>query len=92
VFSFGGAHFYGSLGATDLDRHIVGIAATPDGKGYWLVGANGVVTAFGDAKFFGSLGATGTTRIVGIVADADVGYRLITAQGDAVAFGTTPTG
>jgi sugar lactone lactonase YvrE len=92
VFSFGGAQFYGSLGATDLDRHIVGIAATPDGKGYWLVGANGVVTAFGDAKFFGSLGATGTTRIVGIVADADVGYRLITAQGDAVAFGTTPTG
>jgi hypothetical protein len=89
VFSFGGARFYGSLGAIDLDRHIVGIAATPDGKGYWIVGANGAVTAFGDAKFFGSLPASSTTRIVGIVADADVGYRLITAQGNAIAFGTT---
>jgi hypothetical protein len=91
VFSFGGAHFYGSLGAVDLDRHIVGIAATPAGKGYWIVGANGTVTAFGDAKFFGSLTASSTTRIVGIVADANVGYRLITAQGNAVPFGTTPT-
>jgi Listeria-Bacteroides repeat domain (List_Bact_rpt) len=91
VFSFGGAHFYGSLGATDLDRHIVGIAATPDGKGYWLVGANGTVSAFGDAKSFGSLAASATTRIIGIVADADIGYRLITAEGNAVPFGTTPT-
>jgi hypothetical protein len=91
VFSFGGAHFYGSLGTIDLDRHIVGIAATPDGRGYWIVGANGAVTAFGDAKFFGSLSASSTTRIVGILADADVGYRLITAQGNAIAFGTTPT-
>ncbi len=91
VFSFGGARFYGSLGTIDLDRHIVGIAATPDGKGYWIVGANGAVTAFGDARFFGSLPASNTKRIVGIVADADVGYRLITAQGNAIAFGTTPT-
>jgi hypothetical protein len=91
VFSFGGAHFYGSLGAIDVDRHIVGIAATPTGKGYWLVGTNGVVSAFGDAKFFGSMPASATTRIVGIVADGNVGYRLITAQGKAVPFGTTPS-
>jgi hypothetical protein len=91
VFSFGGAHFYGSLGAINVNRHIVGIAATPDGKGYWLVGANGAVSAFGDAKSFGSLAASSITRIVGIVADGNVGYRLITAQGNAVAFGTTPT-
>ena len=32
---------------------IVGIAATPTGKGYWLVGADGGVFAFGDATFFG---------------------------------------
>jgi len=32
----------------------VGIAATPDGKGYWLGGIDGGVFTFGDAKFYGS--------------------------------------
>jgi hypothetical protein len=32
----------------------VGIAATPTGKGYWLVFADGGVFTFGDAQFFGS--------------------------------------
>ena len=91
VFNYGDAHFEGSLGATDVNKHIVGIAATPDGKGYWLVAANGAVFSFGDARFFGSLGATGKAHVVGIVADANVGYRLITAQGNAIAFGTTPS-
>jgi hypothetical protein len=49
------------------------------------------VTAFGDAKSFGSLPTNNTTVVVGIVADANIGYRLITAQGNAIAFGTTPT-
>jgi len=31
------------------------------------------------------------THVTGIIAGANVGYRLITAQGNAVAFGTTPT-
>ena len=35
--------------ATTLNAPIVGIAATPDGRGYWLVGADGGVFAFGDA-------------------------------------------
>ena len=30
------------------------MAATPDGKGYWLVGADGGVYNRGDAGFFGS--------------------------------------
>lgn len=34
---------------------IVGIAITPSGNGYLLVGADGGVFAFGDAKFLGSL-------------------------------------
>lgn len=34
---------------------IVGMAATPTGKGYWLVAADGGVFSFGDAAFFGSL-------------------------------------
>jgi hypothetical protein len=91
VFSFGDARFYGSLGGTALNKRIIGIATTPDGHGYWLVGADGGVFTFGDAKFYGSLGATGTTPITGIIADGNIGYRLITAQGDAVAFGTNPS-
>jgi hypothetical protein len=90
VFAFGDARFYGSLGAVDLNRHIVGITSTPTGKGYWLLGANGAVYAFGDARFYGSLGKNRATDIVGIVADANLGYRLITAQGYAIAFGAAP--
>ena len=33
---------------------IVGLAADPDGGGYWLVGSDGGVFGFGDAKFHGS--------------------------------------
>ena len=34
---------------------ITGVAATPDGGGYWLVGWDGGVYAYGDANFMGSL-------------------------------------
>jgi len=37
-----------------LNAPIVGIAATPDGHGYWLVAADGGVFTFGDAAFLGS--------------------------------------
>ena len=47
---------YGTL-TPPWPRSITGMAATPDGKGYWLVGADGGVFAFGDAAFYGSLGA-----------------------------------
>jgi hypothetical protein len=50
------APFYGSLPSLGIipDAPIVGISATPDGQGYWLVGADGGVFAFGDAIFHGS--------------------------------------
>ncbi len=90
MFSFGSASFNGSLGAVDLDRRVVGIGATPDGHGYWLVAAGGGVFSFGDAHFYGSLGATGSVAVMGIITNADAGYRLITRQGVAYAFGTNP--
>jgi len=31
------------------------MAATPDGRGYWLVASDGGIFAFGDAAFFGSM-------------------------------------
>ena len=48
--------FFGSLPGLGIVpvTPIVAIAATPDGDGYWLMGADGGVFAFGDARFFGS--------------------------------------
>jgi hypothetical protein len=35
------------------------MAATSDGKGYWLVASDGGVFTFGDAPFEGSAGSNG---------------------------------
>ena len=40
-----------------LNKPIVGMAATADGKGYWLVASDGGIFAYGDAAFYGSTGA-----------------------------------
>lgn len=50
----------GPMAADDPNRQnvnapIVGMAATPTGKGYWLVGADGGVFAFGDAVMLGNV-------------------------------------
>jgi hypothetical protein len=89
VFTFGDARFYGSLGDMKLHSPVVGMAATPDGGGYWLVAADGGVFTFGDARFYGSLGG-GSTPIVGIIANDDLGYRLVGPTGTTYAFGTNP--
>ena len=47
-----------SLQGQNLDAPIVGMAATPDGGGYWLVASDGGVFSFGNAAFHGSTGAT----------------------------------
>ena len=43
-------------------RRSSGMAATPDGGGYWLVARDGGVFTFGDARYFGSLGGTPAAR------------------------------
>ena len=48
-------------GAMHLNDPIVGMAATPDGKGYWLVASDGGIFTFGDAPFYGSTGAITST-------------------------------
>ena len=59
------------MGGQHLNAPIVGIAATPDGKGYWLVAADGGIFAFGDAQFYGSMGGQHLNApVVGIAADA----------------------
>ncbi len=86
VFTFGDAKFYGSEGGHHLNGPMVGIASTAGGRGYLLVAADGGVFTFGDARFHGSLGANGTIPIVGIIADSDTRYRLITRNGAARSF------
>ena len=38
---------------------IVGMAATPDGGGYWIVGQDGALYSYGDANYLGSLVGAG---------------------------------
>jgi hypothetical protein len=68
---------------------IVGMAATPDGGGYWEVAADGGVFAFGDAGFYGSMGGKPLNApVVGIAATRDGrGYWEAAADGGVFAFG-----
>jgi hypothetical protein len=65
----------------------VGIAASPDGSGYWEAAANGAVYAFGDAPYEG--GASSAQAVSGISA-LGAGYRLVAADGGIFDFGGAP--
>ena len=67
----------------------VGMVATPDGKGYWLVAADGGVFAYGDAGFHGSAGNLVLNRpIVGMAATpSGGGYWLVASDGGIFAYG-----
>ena len=57
----GDAGFYGSLGNIHLNQPIVGMAATPDGRGYWLVASDGGVFAVGEPASTGPWAASIST-------------------------------
>ncbi len=92
IFTFGDAPFYGSTGAIRLNQPIVGMAATPDGRGYWLVASDGGIFTFGDAPFYGSTGAIHLNQpIVGMAATPDGrGYWLVASDGGIFTFGDAP--
>jgi hypothetical protein len=99
ITSHGGAPTFGSpaLSGVHLTQPIIGMAATPDGQGYWLVASDGGIFAYGDAQFFGSTGAMHLNEpIVGMAATPDgQGYWLVASDGgiftygDAQFFGST---
>ena len=66
-----------------------GIVATPDGGGYWLVGADGGVFSYGDARFFGSMGGRHVNApVCGMARTTDGnGYWLVAYDGGVFAFG-----
>ncbi|MDI1464715.1 PIG-L family deacetylase [Catellatospora sp. KI3] len=80
---------YGSMAGQPLNRPIAGIAATPSGRGYWLVGADGGVFSYGDAQFYGSkAGQPLNAPVVGISATrTGRGYWLVGADGGVFAYG-----
>jgi len=88
IIPFGDAGTYGTLDIP-LSSVITGMAPTPDGKGYWLVGADGGVFAFGDAPFLGSLGALELAGpIVAMAPTPDgKGYWLAALDGGVFALG-----
>jgi hypothetical protein len=72
-----------------LAQPVVSMAATPDGKGYWLVAADGGVFTYGDAGFYGSgAGSALSGRAVGLmVSEGGDGYSIATSGGGVYSYG-----
>jgi hypothetical protein len=75
--------------ATPTVASAVGMAATPDGGGYWLAWSDGTVTTHGDALNYGDASQlTLDAPIAHIVATANGGgYWLVASDGGTFAFG-----
>jgi YVTN family beta-propeller protein len=89
VFGLGSAASLGGIRTTSSDP-VVGIAGSPDGKGYFVATADGDVTAFGDVTSHGDLSTKHIARsdVVAIVTTQDAnGYWLIGADGEVYSFG-----
>jgi hypothetical protein len=72
-----------------LGAGLVGIAATPTGRGYWLAASDGGIFCFGDARFHGSTGNIRLNQpIVGMApTPTGNGYWLAAADGGIFSFG-----
>jgi hypothetical protein len=88
VYAFG-APFYGSTGLVALNEPITGMAALPDGTGYWTVTRSGEVSPFGAATWYGSLTSMLLQRpIVGMASTpSGKGYWLVSSDGGVFSFG-----
>jgi len=88
VRAFGGARSMGAPGGS-LNAPLVGIAATPKGKGYWLLARDGGIFSYGNARFYGSTGNMRLNKpVVGIAAaPKGKGYWLVASDGGIFTFG-----
>jgi hypothetical protein len=77
----------GRTGARTLP--VVGMAATPTGKGYWMVDAAGTVGVYGDATSYGDVAHMTLNRpVVGMAATpSGMGYWLVATDGGIFSFG-----
>jgi hypothetical protein len=81
----------GKTWSVEVPQPVVGIASTPDGKGYWVTDSTGSVTSSGDAPRYQSLAARGVAvdDIVGIAPDPKAtGFWLVGADGSVYPFGS----
>lgn len=90
VYGSGAALSLGGMATSSTTGPLVGMAATPSAKGYWMVTANGTVRTAGDAKFYGDLPNLGK-HVMDVVAIAPTtdghGYYLVGADGGFFTFG-----
>jgi hypothetical protein len=68
---------------------VVGLAATPTGRGYWEVASDGGLFAFGNAQFYGSMGGKPLDQSVTDLAATPTGrgYWEVASDGGLFAFG-----
>ena len=87
--NFGDAGSFGPAGGLTLNAPPVGMAATHDGQGYWIVASDGGIFNYGDAAFFGSAGGIALNKpIVGMAATPDGGgYWLVASDGGVFSYG-----
>ena len=73
-----------------LPSPAVALAATSDGRGYWMNGSDGSVAAFGNAAFLGSAGGlTLAAPVVGLAVTPDNrGYWEVASDGGIFSYGT----
>ena len=83
------AAFHGGASTIKLAAPFVGITATSDWQGYWLVTSNGAVYPYGDAHNYGGASAVRLAApIVGIAATPDgLGYWLVGSKGAVYGYG-----
>ena len=81
--------FCGSMGATHLNRPVVGGSGVPGNFGYWLVASDGGIFTFGAAGFYGSAGDIPLNQpIVGMAPTPDgKGYWLVASDGGVFTYG-----
>jgi hypothetical protein len=89
VAAAGTATFHGSTGNLVLNAPVTDLAATPGGRGYWLLGGDGGVFAFGDARFHGSTGHLRLNEPARRMAPtaSGRGYWFVAGDGGVFAFG-----
>jgi glucose/arabinose dehydrogenase len=85
----GAPRFHCSLGGVPLVAPVTDMAATPSGRGYWMVAEDGGVFSFGDARFFGSTGGLALAApVIGMApTPSGRGYWLVAQDGGVFAFG-----
>jgi N-acetylmuramoyl-L-alanine amidase len=79
----------GANAVANANAPIVGMAATPNGGGYWLVASDGGIFSYSDAQFYGSTGSLHLNApIVGMAATpSGGGYWLVAADGGIFSYG-----